>query len=230
MFERYTERARQVVVLAQEEARELRHDYIGTEHLLLGLLREEEGLAARVLEDEALLVEDARTQVVKIVGQSENPARAGQIPFTPRAKIVMEKALREAITLGHNYVGTEHILLSLLNEPDGVGGRVMLDLLGEGYADRIRYKVVNLLSGPSVLPHEPPPPPAILREGLSYEDVREGVGRLHVRHRNHFWMEGILVAYEWDSDRCAVSLSTAASEVLGVDKIRPKRENLVKLD
>ena len=120
MFERFTERARQVVVLAQEEARTLKHNYIGTEHILLGLLREEEGLAARVLESLDITVERVRSQVVRIVGSGEE-VTAGQIPFTPRAKKVLELALREALSLGHNYIGTEHILLALLELEAGTG-------------------------------------------------------------------------------------------------------------
>ena len=110
VFERFTERARQVVVLAQDEARALKHNYIGTEHILLGLLREEEGLAARVLESLDITVEEVRAQVARIVGQGDE-VTSGQIPFTPRAKKVLELALREALSLGHNYIGTEHILL-----------------------------------------------------------------------------------------------------------------------
>src|SRR4051794_7350331 len=115
MFERFTERARQVVVLAQDEARELRHNYIGTEHLLLGLLREEDGLAARVLATVDITIEEVRTQVARIVGQGDEVS-AGQIPFTPRAKKVLELALREGLTLGHNFIGTEHLLLGLVRE------------------------------------------------------------------------------------------------------------------
>ena len=115
MFERFTERARQVVVLAQDEARALKHNYIGTEHILLGLLREEEGLAARVLESLDITVEEVRAQVARIVGQGDE-VTTGQIPFTPRAKKVLELALREALSLGHNYIGTEHILLGLVRE------------------------------------------------------------------------------------------------------------------
>src|SRR5450756_1725387 len=111
MFERFTERARQVVVLAQEEARALKHNYIGTEHLLLGLLREEEGVAARVLAGLEVSVEEVRAAVVRIVGSGEESPQ-GQIPFTPRAKKVRELALREALSLGHNYIGTEHIPVS----------------------------------------------------------------------------------------------------------------------
>ena len=127
MFERFTERARQVVVLAQEEARTLKHNYIGTEHILLGLLREEEGLAARVLESLDITVERVRAQVVRIVGSGEE-VTSGQIPFTPRAKKVLELALREALSLGHNYIGTEHILLGLLGEEERLGGGTLAGL------------------------------------------------------------------------------------------------------
>ncbi len=126
MFERFTERARLVVVLAQEEARALKHPYIGTEHLLLGLLREEEGLAARVLASLDITIERVRTQVFRIVGAGEE-ATSGQIPFTPRLKKVLELSLREALSLGHNYIGTEHILLGLAREDEGVAARIVVD-------------------------------------------------------------------------------------------------------
>ena len=145
MFERFTERARQVVVLAQEEARSLKHNYIGTEHLLLGLLREEEGVAARVLETLEVSVEEVRAAVVRIVGSGEESPQ-GQIPFTPRAKKVLELALREALSLGHNYIGTEHILLGLIREDEGVAARILLDLDAE--PDKIRNEVMRMLSGP----------------------------------------------------------------------------------
>jgi ATP-dependent Clp protease ATP-binding subunit ClpC len=145
MFERFTERARQVVVLAQEEARTLKHNYIGTEHVLLGLLREEEGLAARVLESLDITAEKVRSQVVRIVGSGEE-VTSGQIPFTPRAKKVLELALREALSLGHNYIGTEHILLGLIRENEGVAARILLDF--DADADKIRNEVIRMLSGP----------------------------------------------------------------------------------
>src|SRR5680860_379797 len=145
MFERFTERARQVVVLAQEEARTLKHNYIGTEHILLGLLREEEGLAARVLESLEITVERVRSQVVRIVGSGEE-VTSGQIPFTPRAKKVLELALREALSLGHNYIGTEHILLGLVRENEGVAARILLDF--DADSDKIRNEVIRMLSGP----------------------------------------------------------------------------------
>jgi ATP-dependent Clp protease ATP-binding subunit ClpC len=144
MFERFTERARYVVVLAQDEARTLIHNYIGTEHILLGLLREEHGPAARVLGSLGITVEEVRAQVVRIVGLGDE-ATAGQIPFTPRAKKVLELALREALSLGHNYIGTEHILLGLVRENEGVAARILLDLDADD--DRIRSEIMHLLSG-----------------------------------------------------------------------------------
>jgi ATP-dependent Clp protease ATP-binding subunit ClpC len=145
MFERFTERARQVVVLAQDEARSLRHNYIGTEHLLLGLLREEEGLAARVLGELGVELEAVRAQVGRVVGEGEE-ITTGQIPFTPRAKKVLELALRESRALGHQYIGTEHILLGLVRENDGVAARILLDLGVD--AETIREAVGRLLLGP----------------------------------------------------------------------------------
>jgi ATP-dependent Clp protease ATP-binding subunit ClpA len=145
VFERFTERARQVVVLAQDEARLLKHNYIGTEHILLGLLREEEGLAARVLESLDITVEEVRAQIARIIGQGDEVLE-GQIPFTPRAKVVLELSLREALSLGHNYIGTEHILLGLVRENEGVAARILLDF--DADAQKIRDEVIRLLSGP----------------------------------------------------------------------------------
>src|SRR4051794_9312558 len=145
MFERFTERARQVVVLAQDEARTLKHNYIGTEHILLGLLREEEGLAARVLDSLDITVEEVRAQVARIVGQGDE-VTTGQIPFTPRAKKVLELALREALSLGHNYIGTEHILLGLVRENEGVAARILLDF--DADAEKTRNEIIRMLSGP----------------------------------------------------------------------------------
>jgi ATP-dependent Clp protease ATP-binding subunit ClpC len=155
VFERFTERARQVVVLAQDEARALQHNYVGTEHVLLGLLREEQGIAARVLESLGVTIEAVREQVARIVGQGD-VAEAGQIPFTPRAKRVLELALREALSLGHNWIGTEHLLLGLARENDGVAMQVLLDFGVD--ADRIRDEVVRTLGGPPRAGGPPPPP------------------------------------------------------------------------
>jgi hypothetical protein len=145
VFERFTETARQVVVLAQEEARALHHDYIGTEHLLLGLLREQEGLAAHVLASLDLTVERVRGQVVRIIEPGE-VATSGQIPFTPRSKRVLEAALREALSLGHNHIGPEHILLALVRESDGVGSRILLDF--DATPEKVQNAVARALSGP----------------------------------------------------------------------------------
>ena len=142
MFERFTERARQVVVYAQDEARALKHNYIGTEHLLLGLLREEEGPAARVLEGLDVTVEEARAQVVRIIGEGEETP-GGLIPFTPRAKKVLELALREALVLGHDYIGPEHVLLGLVRVNEGVAARILLDF--DADADKVRAEVLRAL-------------------------------------------------------------------------------------
>jgi ATP-dependent Clp protease ATP-binding subunit ClpC len=144
VFQRFTARARQVVVLAQDEARGLKHNYIGTEHLLLGLLREEEGLAARVLASLDVNIDAVRTQVVQLIGQGKS-VTTGQIPFTPRAKKVLELSLREALSLGHNYIGTEHVLLGLVRENDGVAARILLDLGAD--AEAVRDALMQMLGG-----------------------------------------------------------------------------------
>jgi ATP-dependent Clp protease ATP-binding subunit ClpC len=144
MFERFTERARRVVVLAQEEARMLNHNYIGTEHILLGLAREGEGVAARALESLGISLEAVRQQVEEIIGRGQE-APSGHIPFTPRAKKVLELSLREAQQLGHNYIGTEHILLGLIREGSGVAAQVLVKLGAD--LNRARQQVVQLLHG-----------------------------------------------------------------------------------
>jgi ATP-dependent Clp protease ATP-binding subunit ClpC len=144
MFERFTERARKVVVLAQEEARTFNHNYIGTEHLLLGLLREDEGVAARALSSLNVTLDEVREQVESIVGYGEE-GTGGQAPFTPRSKKVLELALREALQLGHNYIGTEHILLGLVRESEGVAARVLSNL--DVDPDKVRREVVRMLGG-----------------------------------------------------------------------------------
>ncbi|HVR32152.1 MAG TPA: ATP-dependent Clp protease ATP-binding subunit [Acidimicrobiia bacterium] len=144
MFERFTDRARRVVVLAQEEARLLNHNYIGTEHILLGLLNEGEGIAAKALESLGISLSAVREQVVEIIGQGQQ-APTGHIPFTPRAKKVLELSLREALQLGHNYIGTEHILLGLIREGEGVAAQVLQKLGAE--LQKVRQTVIQLLSG-----------------------------------------------------------------------------------
>ena len=145
MFERFTDRARRVVVLAQEEARLLNHNYIGTEHILLGLLNEGEGIAAQALESLDIDLASVRDEVVKIIGQGQQ-SPSGHIPFTPRAKKVLELSLREALQLGHNYIGTEHILLGLIREGEGVAAQVLQQLGAE--LQKVRQTVIQLLSGP----------------------------------------------------------------------------------
>jgi ATP-dependent Clp protease ATP-binding subunit ClpC len=145
LFERFTDRARRVVVLAQEEARLLNHNYIGTEHILLGLLNEGEGIAAKALESLGINLSAVREQVVEIIGQGQQ-APTGHIPFTPRAKKVLELSLREALQLGHNYIGTEHILLGLIREGEGVAAQVLQKLGAE--LQKVRQTVIQLLSGP----------------------------------------------------------------------------------
>ena len=144
MFERFTDRARRVVVLAQEEARLLNHNYIGTEHILLGLIHEGEGVAAKALESLGISLEAVRNQVEEIIGQGGS-SPSGHIPFTPRAKKVLELSLREALQLGHNYIGTEHILLGLIREGEGVAAQVLVKLGAD--LSRVRQQVIQLLSG-----------------------------------------------------------------------------------
>jgi ATP-dependent Clp protease ATP-binding subunit ClpC len=144
VFERFTDRARRVVVLAQEEARLLNHNYIGTEHILLGLIHEGEGVAAKALESLGISLEKVRQQVEEIIGAGQSPP-SGHIPFTPRAKKVLELSLREALQLGHNYIGTEHILLGLIREGEGVAAQVLVKLGAD--LGRVRQQVIQLLSG-----------------------------------------------------------------------------------
>jgi ATP-dependent Clp protease ATP-binding subunit ClpC len=168
VFERFTERARQVVVLAQDEARLLKHDYIGTEHLLLGLIREEDGIAARVLDSFDLSIEEVRAQVARIIGQGDQVSTA-QFPFTPRSKLVLDLSLRQAISLGHNHIGTEHLLLALLHEGGGVAVRILDDLGAP--PDDVWVAVFRALATndvPKRVPLQSPPPP----EGLA--------GRVHL--------------------------------------------------
>src|SRR6266516_2013648 len=144
VFERFTDRARRVIPLAQEEAQRLNHDYVGTEHLLLGLLSEGEGVAAKALASLSISLEAVRQQVEEIIGQGQ-AAPTGHIPFTPRAKKVLELSLREALQLGHNYIGTEHILLGLIREGEGVSAQVLQKLGAD--LNRVRQQVIQLLQG-----------------------------------------------------------------------------------
>jgi hypothetical protein len=165
MFERFTDRARRVVVLAQEEARMLNHNYIGTEHILLGLIHEGEGVAARALESLGISLEAVRQQIEEIIGQGEQ-APFGHIDLTPRAKKVLELSSREALQLGHNYIGTEHILLGLIREGEGVAAQVLARLGAD--LSRVRQQLIQLLHGSGG--KEPEPAHAGLRErGLLFD-------------------------------------------------------------
>jgi ATP-dependent Clp protease ATP-binding subunit ClpA len=145
-FERFTERARQVVVLAQEEAHSIPHHHLGTEHILLGILREEEGLGACTLEALGIDAEMVRARVLAISPAQAAPFGPGQIPFTPRAKKVIDLSLREALSLGHNYIGTEHILLGLVRENEGSAMQILREL--DADSDKIRDEVLRMLQGP----------------------------------------------------------------------------------
>jgi ATP-dependent Clp protease ATP-binding subunit ClpC len=143
MFERFTDRGRLVVILAQKEARMLNHNYMGTEHILLGLLHEGEGVAAKSLESLGISLEGVRSQVEEIAGQGQE-APSGHIPFTPRTKKMLELSLREAAQLGHDYIGTEHILLGLIREGEGIAAQVLVELGAE--LTRVRQEVIQLLA------------------------------------------------------------------------------------
>jgi ATP-dependent Clp protease ATP-binding subunit ClpC len=144
MFERFTDRARRAVVLAQEEARMLNHNWIGTEHILLGVIHEGDGVAARALDSLGISLDAVRQEVAEIIGRGQK-APGGHIPFTPRAKKVLELSLREALQMGHDYIGTEHILLGLIREADGVAAQVLVRLGAD--LNRTRSQVIHLLHG-----------------------------------------------------------------------------------
>jgi ATP-dependent Clp protease ATP-binding subunit ClpC len=145
MFERFTDRARQVIVLAQNEARSLDHDYVGTEHILLALMEEGTGVGAKALEAMQITTETVREKVEEITGRGQVPPRKGHIPFTPAAKKVLEFSLREALQLGHTYIGTEHMLLGLVREGEGVAGQVLAGLGAD--LNRTRELVIEILTG-----------------------------------------------------------------------------------
>src|SRR5450631_4423389 len=175
MFERFTDRARRVVVLAQEEARMLNHNYIGTEHILLGLIHEGEGVAAKALESLGISLDAVRQQVEEIIGRGQQEP-SGHIPFTPRAKKVLELSLRESQQLGHNYIGTEHILLGLIREGNGVAAQVLVKLGAD--LNRGRQQVIQLLHGRTA---EEPGPGAEVRlemveQRLTAIEQRVGIG------------------------------------------------------
>jgi ATP-dependent Clp protease ATP-binding subunit ClpA len=175
MFERFTDRARRVVVLAHEEARGLGHNYIGTEHILLGLLRETGGVAARALKSMGIGLDAARHEIRKIIGIGEGQP-AGHIPFTPRAKKVLELSLREALQLGKNYIGTEHILLGLLREGEGVGTQVLVTLGGD--LNRVRQEVIHVLEGQQEESQRVSPPVRVVGSRIQLESLNARIGEV----------------------------------------------------
>ena len=178
MFERFTDRARQAVELAHDEAMRLNHSYIGTEHLLLGLVREGEGVAAQALEALGISLDGVRQQVEQIIGEGQQAPPPGEIPYTPRAKKVLELSLREAKQLGHHYIGTEHLLLGLIREGHGVAAQVLTRLGAD--LNRVRQQVIQLLHG--YHGPRPGPIPAGMRLGQSRWKMRgrQGEIREHV--------------------------------------------------
>jgi hypothetical protein len=177
VFERFTDRARRVVVLAQEEARMLNHNYIGTEHLLLGLIHEGEGVAAKALEALDISLNAVRLQVEEIIGEGQSPP-TGHIPFTPRAKKILELSLREALQLNHNYIGTEHILLGMVREAEGVAAQV-LQKLGANLSN-VRQEVIRLLAG---YPGGTTPEGVVVEQG----DIEAVMGASLERRRGPAW-------------------------------------------
>ena len=195
MFERFTDRARRVVVLAQEEARLLNHNYIGTEHILLGLIHEGEGVAAKALESLGISLEAVRAQVEEIIGHGGS-APSGHIPFTPRAKKVLELSLREALQLGHNYIGTEHILLGLIREGEGVAAQVLVKLGAD--LSRVRQQVIQLLSG--------------------YAGGKEGAPRAPARRRARAAPSGSLVLDQFGRNLTQLAREKKLDPVIGREK------------
>ena len=185
MFERFTDRARRVVVLSQEEARALGHNYIGTEHLLLGVLRESEGVGAQALAAQDIVLGDVRDRIVAIVGAPGEEELTGHIPFTPRCKKVLELSFREALQLGHNYIGTEHILLGILREGEGLAAQVLVELGVD--LDSLSSQVIELAQSagegfdPEAFPRERIRPGELLSRGplaARLQSIDERLGRI----------------------------------------------------
>ena len=205
MFERFTERARKVVVLAQEEAKRLGHNYIGTEHLLLGLIKEKEGVAARALHTANVTLDGARDQVESIVGYGEDYT-GNQMPFTPRSKKILEFSLKEALQLRHNYIGTEHILLGLVRESEGVAALALSNLGVD--PNEVRRNVLDLLGVAKTDTHRPEPPPPSFLAKMRHETLRR-LGRTGPEEPEGF---RVLVApFEAQSGALEVSLECAYS-------------------
>jgi Clp amino terminal domain, pathogenicity island component len=236
MFERFTDRARRVIVLAQEEARMLNHSYIGTEHILLGLAHEGDGVAAKVLESLGISLDAMRQQVEEIIGQGQQ-APSGHIPFTPRAKKVLELSLREAVQLGHSHIGTEHLLLGLIREGDGVAAQVLVQDGAD--LDRVRQQVTHLLhehqgeepGQPPSAEREPGPLPTVqarleaVEQRLAAIEQRVGTGSdtSDLDEQIEVVRAGIEAAVEALQHALAASLRDRESELLGAKAARQEQ-------
>jgi Clp amino terminal domain, pathogenicity island component/UvrB/uvrC motif len=208
MLERFTDRARRVVALAEEEARRLDHNYIGTEHILLGLIHEGDGVAAQVLESLGISLDAVRQQVVEIIGQGQQvPDEV--IPFTPRSKKVLELSLRESQQLGHNHIGTEHILLGLIREGDGVAAQVLVKLGAD--LNRVRQRVIQLIAAQQQPGHLPP------REGVPVTEARARLDAIEGRLAG---IEGQLAAVE---QRVGIRPDTTDLDEQ-IDRVRGERQ------
>ncbi len=200
MFERFTDRARRVVILAQEEARMLDHNYIGTEHVLLGLIHESEGVASRALESLGVTLQPARDQVQKIIGRGKKTP-SGPIPFTPRAKKVLELSLREALQLGDDHIGTEHILLGLLREGEGVAVQILVAMGVD--LNHVRRQVIQMAKGEGTRVATPVP----AGEGIRVTtppgpiEAAEAVARQQMRVPLHVWMTSMQSSLDRVVDR-----------------------------
>jgi hypothetical protein len=212
MFERFTDRARRAVALAQEEAKRLNHNYIGTEHILLGLIHEGEGVAAKALESLGISLDAVRQQVEEIIGQGQQPP-SEHVPFTPRAKKVLELSLRESKQLGHSYIGTEHILLGLIREGDGVAAQVLVKLGAD--LNRVRQQVIQLLHG-----YQGEEPRLARRPPEEGEPVAEVQARLDVIEARLTGIDFLLVAVE---QRVGIRPDTADLDEQ-IDTVRGERQ------
>jgi hypothetical protein len=208
MLERFTDRARRVVKLAEEEARRLDHNYIGTEHILLGLIREDKGVAAKALESLGISLQAVREQVEEIIGQGQQ-APSEVIPFTPRAKKVLELSLRESLQLRHHYIGTEHILLGLIREGDGVAAQVLVKLGAD--LNRVRQQVIGLISAQQPQPGLPP------REGAPATEAQDRLDAIEARLNA---IEALLAAVE---QRVGIRPDTTDLDEQ-IDRVRGERQ------
>jgi ATP-dependent Clp protease ATP-binding subunit ClpC len=222
VFERFTDRARRVVVLAQEEARMLDHNYIGTEHILLGLIHEGEGVAAQVLESLNVSLEVVRIQVEEIIGQGK-VTPSGHIPFTPRAKKVLELSLREALQLHHNYIGTEHILLGLVREGEGVAAQVLQKLGAD--LNRVRQQVIQLLSGYTGGKGEGQPGERALSGSMTFESGERRSADITAALARH-WTRLVRIQELAEEEAAALGADGSDPECLWLGSVRYDMEGL----